>query len=121
MRFGLRILGTKGAIALQPVVGNQLYFADDPRWGRDGGFKQVAVPADEAAQRLPGAHWIRHVNIRIANDMIAAIEEEREPRCNIDDAIWTLEMILAVYESHRAGKPVKLPLASREHPLSRWA
>jgi hypothetical protein len=28
-------------------------------------------------------------------------------------------MILAVYDSHRAGGPVVLPLAERSHPLGR--
>ena len=36
------------------------------------------------------------------------------------DTRAALEMILAVYESHRQGTRVALPLADRRHPLARW-
>jgi predicted dehydrogenase len=41
-------------------------------------------------------------------DMIEAIEEDREPKMNGDTAQKPLEIILAVYESARTGRPVKL-------------
>jgi hypothetical protein len=34
------------------------------------------------------------------------------------DGRAALEMILAVYESHRLKAPVRLPLENRRHPLS---
>jgi hypothetical protein len=34
------------------------------------------------------------------------------------DGRAALEMILAVYESHRQRGPVELPLKNRRHPLS---
>ncbi|TXK84154.1 Gfo/Idh/MocA family protein [Paenibacillus sp. N3.4] len=43
-------------------------------------------------------------------DMIAAIEEDREPKMNGEDGLRPLRIILAVYESARTGREVTLPL-----------
>ncbi|HZP82896.1 MAG TPA: hypothetical protein VFB21_14750 [Chthonomonadaceae bacterium] len=57
----------------------------------------------------------------IARDLIASIEENRQPFGSVYDGRAALEMILAVYESHRhGGVRVPLPLASRSHLLARW-
>ena len=50
-------------------------------------------------------------------DLIAAIEEDRQPECNVYEARRTIEMITAVFESHRLGGPVKFPLQNRDNPL----
>ncbi len=42
-------------------------------------------------------------------DMIAAIREDREPFVNGAEGRKPLEIVLAVYESARTGKPVRLP------------
>jgi hypothetical protein len=47
-----------------------------------------------------------------------AIENDREPECNIYEARETVEMIAAVFESHRLRRPVAMPLKSRENPLT---
>ena len=57
-------------------------------------------------------------NVWIARDLIAAIEEDRQPLGSMYDGRAALEMILAVYESHRLRAPVDLPLRERRHPLS---
>ena len=56
----------------------------------------------------------------LVNDLLAALEEGREPLSSARDATAALEMIMAVYESHIAGDRVALPLSERTHPLSRW-
>ena len=50
--------------------------------------------------------------------ILAAIEEQREPLCSVYEARGAIEMIVAVFESHRQGKPVSLPLENRENPLT---
>jgi hypothetical protein len=57
-------------------------------------------------------------NRLIALDLIRAIETNTKPRGSMYDGRAALEMILAVYESHRLGMPVGLPLKNRRHPLS---
>ncbi len=47
-----------------------------------------------------------------------AIDDQREPKCGPIEGRWTVEMISAVFESHRQGKPVKFPLEQRENAFS---
>ena len=56
-------------------------------------------------------------NIAACADLVNAIEEDREPECNVHEARTTIEMIAAVFESHRQQKPVSMPLESRKNPL----
>jgi hypothetical protein len=56
----------------------------------------------------------------IVDDLIAAIEKDRPPIGSLADGRAALEMILAVYESHRRERAVDLPLSNRAHPLSGW-
>jgi UDP-N-acetyl-2-amino-2-deoxyglucuronate dehydrogenase len=44
-------------------------------------------------------------------DLLAAIDENREPVVTAADGRAALEVVLAVYESARTGQPVRLPLA----------
>ena len=53
-------------------------------------------------------------------DLMASIEEDRLPEANIYEARMTVEMITAVFASHRIRQPVQIPLQSRQHPLGTW-
>ena len=57
-------------------------------------------------------------NVWIVKDLIEAIEKDRQPLGSMYDGRAALEMILAVYESHRLKGPVELPLKNRQHPLT---
>jgi hypothetical protein len=54
---------------------------------------------------------------RLIGDLLTAAAEQREPVASARAAATSLEMIMATYESHFAGRRVAFPLASREHPL----
>jgi len=45
-------------------------------------------------------------------DLIQAIREDREPMVTGREARKAVEIILAIYESSRTGRPVNLPLSS---------
>lgn len=49
-------------------------------------------------------------------DMMQAIWEDREPLCNGVEGRKPLEIVLAIYQSARSHKPVKLPLNSADDP-----
>ena len=57
---------------------------------------------------------------RLLRDFLAAIDEGRDPGSSGRDGVAALELSMAVWESHRAGRPVALPLPERAHPLERW-
>jgi hypothetical protein len=57
-----------------------------------------------------------------ARDLIAAMKEDRQPLCSAADGRVTVEMICAVFESHRLnGQRVAWPLTSRGNPLAQLA
>ena len=55
---------------------------------------------------------------RSSFDLIRAIETDTQPKGSMYDGRAALEMILAIYESHRLNARVELPLKNRKHPLS---
>jgi hypothetical protein len=59
-------------------------------------------------------------NVWIAQDLIQAIERDRQPKGSVLDGRAALEMIHAVYESARARAAVDLPLRNRRNPLAGW-
>jgi hypothetical protein len=58
-------------------------------------------------------------NILAVKDLLSAIEvQDRDPECSVYEGRLTIEMISAVFESHRTGGPVTFPLKTRVNPLS---
>jgi hypothetical protein len=56
-------------------------------------------------------------NPAAARDLIAAIEQDRQPKCSMYEARGAIEMVMAVFESHRTGGPVAMPLVCKDNPL----
>ncbi|HLQ43348.1 MAG TPA: gfo/Idh/MocA family oxidoreductase, partial [Planctomycetaceae bacterium] len=57
-------------------------------------------------------------HIAAITDLIDCIEHDRQPKCSATDSRAIIEMIAAVFESHRVGGPVELPLQTRVNPLT---
>jgi predicted dehydrogenase len=54
-----------------------------------------------------------------ALDLMEAVEKKRDPLCGLQAGITTVEMIAAVFESHRlGGSRVEIPLKTRVNPWS---
>lgn len=123
--FGVQLIGTKGIIDLRidehPIAhllaGNPFDPVKEPRtWTAitSGGLGQPEPMADVKEQS--GGHLIP------GRDLIAAIRENREPLCSAQDGRVTVEMISAVFESHRlGGQRVAIPLTNRQNPLAQLA
>jgi predicted dehydrogenase len=123
--FGLQLIGTKGLIDLRidehPIAhllaGNPFDPVKEPRtWtpitsaGLDQPEPMVDVKEQSGAHLIPG------------RDLIAAIREDRAPLCSAADGRTTVEMICAVFESHRLGSQrVVFPLTNRQNPLAQLA
>jgi predicted dehydrogenase len=118
-RFGLQALGTKGMLTMTTGSLPPVFFCEDPSWS-PGRSKAPWVEITSAGLGKPetmqdaGLHL---GNVLIAKDLIRAIEIDAQPLGSMYDGRAALEMILAVYESHRLNAPVELPLKNREHPL----
>jgi len=119
-RFGLRIFGSKGMIDHTSGYANPALLMNDPTWGLSGASKpwRVISSAGLDQPETITATGYEGGNPAAARDLIAAIEEDRQPKCSMYDARGTIEMVMAVFESHRAGGPVSMPLQCKENPLS---
>lgn len=119
-RFALQILGSAGSIYIQTGSLPLTLYCDDPAWlpGR-GNAKWQEITSNGVGKPETLKDTGLHLgNEWIANDLIAAIETDRQPLGSVYDGRAALEMIHAVYESYRLDRPVDLPLKNRKNPLT---
>lgn len=57
-------------------------------------------------------------NLLAVKDLIAAVEENRQPLASLADARMATEMVVAAFRAHRQGGVVKFPLSVRANPLT---
>ena len=119
-RFALQILGSRGVIELSTGYLAPVWLLKDASWspGRSGAKWQpvtsqgVGVPETLKGAGLPAG------NVAAVNDLLDAIDKDRQPLCSMYAGRAVLEMIAAIFESQRVGGPVPLPLARRDNPLT---
>lgn len=124
-RFGVQIFGSRGVIEVLTGYLPSVKLLEDAAWspGRSGAkWKNVTTAGvDEPEPLKPEGGPLHPGNVVAMNDLLDAIERQREPKCGPTEARATVEMISAVFESHRVGGPVDMPLANRRHPLEMLA
>jgi len=119
-RYGLEIRGSKGILTTTMGAFPQVWFAEDPSWqpGRSKApWKKITSAGIDKPETLSDTGQSLG-NRLIALDLIRAIETDTQPKGSAYDGRAALEMILAVYESHRLNAPAELPLKNRRHPLT---
>lgn len=118
-RFGLRILGSKGMIDHTSGYANPAFLLKDARWGlsKDASDWKTITSAgiDQPEPIVIGGY--EGGNPAAARDLIDSIEQDRLPKCSMYNARAAIEMVLAVFESHRLNAPVSMPLGCRDNPL----
>jgi len=118
-RYGLEIRGTKGILTTTMGAFPEVWFVEDPSWqpGRSKvPWRQISSEGIDKSEPVSDPNH-RYGNRLIALDLIRAIETDSRPQGSMYDGRAALEMILAIYESHRQNTSVPLPLANRKHPL----
>jgi predicted dehydrogenase len=119
-RFGLQIFGSKGVVEILTGSLPSASFLPDPMWS-PGRSKVAWQPITSAGVGVPETMsdgGLDGGNVMAVKDLLQAIEEDRHPECSMYEGRTTIEMISAVFESHRVKGPVSLPLKTRENPLS---
>ncbi|MEO6742558.1 MAG: Gfo/Idh/MocA family oxidoreductase [Chthoniobacteraceae bacterium] len=120
--FGLQLIGTGGIIDLRcdatPVAhilqGSPFQPAPEPRAWMP--ISTAGIGKEEPIENLGKLVMSHAVGGR---DLIAAIRENRAPLCSAGDGRTIVEMISAVFESHRlGGQRVTFPLKTRQNPLT---
>ena len=119
-RFALQIFGSKGILETESGFGAKTHILRDSSWSPGRTSKKwepvssagIGKPEPRQDLTYEGGH------IAAINDLIDCIEKDRQTRCSAADSRAIIEMIAAVFESHRVGGPVELPLKTRENPLT---
>ena len=119
-RFAIQIFGSKGIIEMESGYLEKAYILRDPSWspGRTGKSWEPITSAGigKPETRTDGTYEGGH--IAAINDLLQSIKDDRPTRCSAEDCRDIIEMIAAVFESHRIGAPVDLPLKTRVNPLT---
>ena len=122
--FGLQLIGNRGIVAIRNdrfpiahfVPGNPFLATTTPRpW----------IPITSAGPGKPEPvdnlnHLVGH-HIYLVRDLLASIQEDRQPICGVHEAAMTIEMVCAVFASHVAdSRAVPIPLSQRGNALASW-
>jgi predicted dehydrogenase len=121
--FGLQLIGAQGIIDLRidvdPIAhlipGSPFLPVKEPRrWiPITSGGLDLPEPLTGIGNEVGG-------HLTGARDLMAAMREDRAPLCGGRDAQLTVEMVMAIFESHRLnGARVGMPMTVGEHPLLR--
>lgn len=120
-RFGVWILGSKGAIEMGTNYMPWAFFLPHTSWSQPRSKKNwLEITSAGVGKPEPLADKTPHRgNVLAVQDLIEAVEKDRKPIADITEARTALEMVVAVFESQRQGKPVAIPLECRKDPLTR--
>jgi predicted dehydrogenase len=121
-RFAVQIFGSKGIVEYQSGYRPEVFFLADPGWSparskNKAEWQKVTSNGVGEKETRKGGNSPEG-NAAAVRDLIAAIEGDRQPLCSAYAGRTTIEMIMGVFESHRQGKPVTIPLENRKHPLT---
>jgi predicted dehydrogenase len=120
--FGLQIIGTAGIIQLRideeplasVMLGNPFTPSKETR-----SWQPITTGGVNKPEPIVGLGKEVAGHLLAGKDLIQAIKENRAPLCSAEDGRMTLEMISALFESHRlSGQAVPLPLKTRVNPLT---
>jgi len=121
--FGMQIVGTKGIIDLRLDVDPLAHVCFGNPFAPDAAPRKwlpISTAGPDQPEPVPNLKEQVENHIYGARDLIAAIREDRAPLCCAADGRTVVEMITAVFESHRLnGQRVTLPLSIRDNPLAR--
>ncbi len=119
-RFAIQVFGSQGVIEMESGYLAKAYILKDASWspGRSGKswLPITSAGIDKPENRVDGTYEGGHIAAIL--DLMDCIRNDRQPICSAMDARAIIEMIAAVFESHRLGATVKLPLQTRANPLS---
>lgn len=119
--MGIELIGTNGMLRLQGSLLEHLFFHPMPRAIPENLNAWQSLEAEKIVDYDPhdpmsALHF--SPTRPLVEDFLKAIEEDRTPLISGYDGRAALEIVMAIYESQRLGRRVKLPLETRVHPLS---
>lgn len=120
-RFGLQIYGSGGVIEVLTGYLPSVKLLADGGWSPLRGKKKwqdVSTAGIDQPEPLVVEDQQLAGNVAAVNDLLDAIEQDREPLANIYTGRAAVEMIVAPFESQRTAGRVTFPLTTRANPLT---
>lgn len=120
-RFAVQLFGSQGVLEMETGYLKPAFLLRDGSWspGRSGkSWEKVSSAGINQPEPIQDGTYVDG-HVAGIRDLLAAIENHRAPRCGAEDGRAIVEMIAAVFESHRKQQPVSLPLVTRANPLTR--
>ena len=119
--FGLQVIGNKGVIDIRNDREPLVHFMEGSPWEPTRADRKW-LPVSSAGVNKSEPQNIRgtiHNHVTATRDLLASIEQERSPKCDLEAGRMTVEFVCSVFESHRfGGKAVTIPLETRINPLT---
>ena len=120
--FGLQLIGSAGIIQIQAdetplahlIPGNPFSPSAKPR-----PWLPISTAGVEQPEPRKDLDTLIHHHGLPATDLVEAVRGGGQPICNAAEGAETVEMICAVFESHRqAGRAIEFPLQQRDNALA---
>jgi predicted dehydrogenase len=120
--FGLQFIGTEGVIDLridqEPLIHLRPGNPFNPKLPPQP-WQAITTAGPGQPEPIPGLGKELSSHRSAVRDLIESIENDRAPLCDPAAGLETMEMICAVFESHRhQGRHSPFPLETRVNPLS---
>jgi hypothetical protein len=120
--FGLQIIGTKGIIDFRVDREPLAHVLKGSPFQPDGAAREwlpITTGGINVPEPIPNLGKMLSSHQSAGVDLVAAIKENRAPACDAVQGRETIEMINAVFESHRlGGQRLTFPLQTKVNPLS---
>ena len=119
--WGLQLIGTTGVINFRFDREPTAYLTAGNPFGSSVP-NQISVPISTLGIGKPESNadieMLYGHHVFAARDLLNAMERGERPRCNERDGRTIVEMVMAVFESHRlGGRRVPFPIMTRENPI----
>ncbi len=123
--FGFEVYGTKGALSIRSSPGGILYHCPHGMAvpGSHCPWQRIQLPGwdeDKDGRPRSGQAKMLQSNRIMVDELVAAVAQGKPivRACTGQDARWSLEMSMAIHESHLIGNRVTLPLQQRQNPYA---
>ena len=117
-RWGLDIYGTKGIVKIRMNAFPEISWFKTPSWtvSKTRTWWQPLPFSEPLVSDDPSAT----MNQFVIDDLLRAIEQDREPGVSLQSGRDSYELTQAVVAAHIHGGRIDLPLVDRRHPLAEW-
>ena len=122
--YSAHLVGTQGTITIK-IDGDPLAWLSPGSQANPESRDQKRIPITTAGpgQPEPKPETITRVYNHVVPilDLIEAVDQDRAPLCGARQGALTVEMVCAIFESHRRnGAFVPFPLSERDNPLNHY-